>query len=67
MDSILGLVQLVKGSSVAAAVAWIQSLTLELSYAMGIAIKKKKQQLNFRLDKPALLLSFWTSVFSSVE
>ena len=35
-------VQWVKGSSMATAAAWIQSLTWELPYAMGVAIKRKK-------------------------
>ena len=36
--------QWVKGSGVAIPVAWIQSLALELPYAMGTALKKKKKK-----------------------
>ena len=50
-DSTPGQVQWVKGSDVAAAlaqvapVAWIQFLAWELSYAAGMAIKKKKKEI----------------------
>ena len=43
----LGLVQWVKGSSIAAAVVFnsqIRSLAQELPYSVGAAIKKKKQK-----------------------
>ena len=43
-QSIPGLGQWVKGSHVATAVARIQSLTLELAYAVGGEIKKKKKK-----------------------
>jgi len=33
-----------KGSSVAAAGAWIQSLAWELPYAVGVAVKKKEEE-----------------------
>ena len=38
--------QWVKGSSVASAAAWTQSLAGELPYAMGVALKKKKTSAN---------------------
>ena len=37
-------VQSVKGSSIAAVVAQIQSLAWELPYAVGVAVKKKKKK-----------------------
>ena len=43
-----------KGSGVATAAAWIQSLAWELSYATGAAIKSSKK----RLDKLRLLVLF---------
>ena len=43
-DSIPGLAQWVKGSSVAATVAQIQSLAWGLPYVMGAAMKKKKKE-----------------------
>lgn len=42
VGSIPGLTRWVKGSGIAAAVARIQSLAQEFSYAAGAAIKKKK-------------------------
>jgi len=36
-------VQWVKGSSIAADVAWIQSLAGELPHAMGVTIKKNPE------------------------
>lgn len=42
----LGLVQWIKGSHVATAVAHIQSLAQELLYAVGAAIKKKTKKRN---------------------
>ena len=39
---ILALSQWVEGSGIATAVALIQSLAWELTYATGVAIKKKK-------------------------
>ena len=44
MSSISGLAQWVKGSGVATAVAQIQSLAQELTYATHVAIKKKKKE-----------------------
>ena len=38
-------VQSVKGSSIAAVVAQIQSLAWELPYAVGVAVKKKKKKM----------------------
>ena len=43
MGSISVQVQWVKGSGVAAPEAWIQSLAWELSYASGVAVKKKNK------------------------
>ena len=42
MGLIPGLVQWVKGSIIAATVAWIQSLAKETPYALGEAEKEKK-------------------------
>ena len=50
MGSIPSLLQWVKGSGIAAAVAWvtaaaqIQSLAWEIPYAAGAAIKKKRER-----------------------
>ena len=43
LGSIPGPAQWVKGSDIAAAAVWIQSLAREFPYAPGMAIKKKKQ------------------------
>ena len=45
LGSIPGLAQWVKGSDIAAAAAWIQSLAREFPYAPVMAIKKKKKHL----------------------
>ena len=45
------MVQWVKGSSVATALSWIQSLDWELSYTIGAAIRlKKKKKGNPKVD-----------------
>ena len=48
MGSIPSLVQWIGGSSVAEAVAWIQSLARALPNAVGVAIKKKNYSLKIQ-------------------
>ena len=51
------LAQWVKGPNIAAAAARIQSLAGELPYAVGVAIKKKKDQ-NFILPPASIPIPF---------
>ena len=54
MALIPSLLPWVKGSSIAAAAAWIQSLTQELPCATGVATKKKKKRKKDK-EKKAML------------
>ena len=47
MDLIPSPEQWVKGSSIAATVAWIQAIAWKLPYAMGAAIGKKKKKSSY--------------------
>ena len=57
----LGPAQWVKGSGIAAASAWIQSLARELPYAVGAAAK----QTNKKIHHPLLTYSSYMYVFSN--